>query len=368
MYDLDSLVIGAGVIGLAAARQLSLAEHEVVIVEQNAHIGSETSARNSEVIHAGIYYPKGSLKAHTCVEGKAQLYRFCEEHGVPFNRIGKFIVAENDVQATMLDGIEEHALANGVDDLQMLDREAMQAIEPQLAGKAALFSPSTGIIDSHAYMLALLGEAQENGCVLALNTKATSWRIRAKGGFEVTFDDDDTTKLRVRHLIVSTGLNAADFVGKNEGTFSAPIPTLHYAKGNYFRLAGRAPFKHLIYPVPESGGLGVHLTLDMNSQARFGPDVEWVNAIDYTVDGNRVNAFYSAIRAYWPDLPDNALQPDYSGIRPKLSAPGESNADFQIWDAKAHGINGLVILLGMESPGLTASLATADLVYQAVQH
>jgi len=364
LHDIETVIVGAGVVGLALARRLAMAGHEVVVLEQHDIIGSETSARNSEVIHAGIYYSKGSLKAQTCVAGKRRLYEFCASHNVPHKRIGKLIVATDEAQRSTLDSIARNAHANGVNDLIYMDKRAVGQIEPALNCVGALFSPSTGIIDSHAYMIALRGDAELNGCQIAFNTKAISWRPLSGGGFEIVCSGDEETKLTARNLVVCGGLHAAQFLSASNFTHAVK-PTL-FAKGNYFRLAVRSPFSHLIYPVPEPGGLGVHLTLDMSGQARFGPDVEWINEIDYEVNATRVEEFYNSIRSYWPDLPDASLVPDYAGIRPKLSGPREPDSDFEIWGVKAHGQVGLVGLLGIESPGLTASLEIAEIVRETL--
>ncbi|MEP1207728.1 MAG: NAD(P)/FAD-dependent oxidoreductase [Rhizobiaceae bacterium] len=358
MHDIETLIIGAGVVGLASARSLAMNGHDVLIVEKHGIIGSETSARNSEVIHAGIYYPQHSLKARLCLEGKQRLYDHCESHGVPHDRIGKLIVASNDEQLQALASIKTHAEANGVTDLSVLDQGTISKLEPDLWVKAGLFSPSTGIIDSHAFMLSLQGDAEAHGCQIAFNTTMESWASLPQGGFKVRFDG--STELSCKYLVICAGLHSSNLL-KHDRRFDdlGGRPT-QFAKGNYFRLCGRAPFSHLIYPVPEPGGLGVHLTLDLGGQARFGPDVEWIDELDYQVDPVRSEKFYAAIRAYWPGLPDNVLEPDYAGIRPKLSGPGEANADFEFWGPDDHGLDGLVGLLGIESPGLTASLAIAE--------
>lgn len=345
-------------VGLATARALALQGQEVLIVEQHDIIGSETSARNSEVIHAGIYYPKNSFKARLCVEGKRLLYAHCQSHGVPHKQIGKLIVASNQQQLQTLTSIQSHAQANGVEDLSLLDAEALHRLEPQIDGIAGLHSPSTGIIDSHAFMLSLQGDAEAQGCQIAFNTEVEAWEPLLDGGFALRFSD--ATKLTCRNLIICAGLHTSDLLDRHPSFSANNGKKTLYAKGNYFRLSGRAPFSYLIYPVPEPGGLGVHLTLDLGGQARFGPDVEWVDVIDYEVDRRRGEKFYAAIRSYWPSLPDGALQPDYAGIRPKLSGSGEANADFEFWGPQDHGLPGLVGLLGIESPGLTASLAIAD--------
>jgi len=366
LYDVETLIIGAGVVGLACARAMAKAGQDVIVLEQHPIIGSETSARNSEVIHAGIYYPKGSLKAQTCVRGKHLLYEFCETHNVPHKQIGKLIVATNEHQQATLSEIQKHAADNGVDDLVLLDANKTQKKEPHLNAVASLFSPSTGIVDSHAYMLALQGEAEQFGCQIAFNTKAISYSKLEGGGFELACSDtsnpDEITKLTCKNLIVNAGLHSSLFLNAEQENRAFQFQQIRYAKGNYFRLSGKAPFSHLIYPVPEPGGLGVHLTLDLGGQARFGPDVEWTTELDYEVDPRRGDKFYAAIRDYWPDLANGSLEADYSGIRPKLSAAGEPNADFKILDKADHGIDGLIALLGIESPGLTASLAIAEQV------
>ncbi|WP_153768701.1 NAD(P)/FAD-dependent oxidoreductase [Labrenzia sp. CE80] len=366
MHDIETMVIGAGVVGLAAARALALSGREVMVLERHDLIGSETSARNSEVIHAGIYYPKDSLKARLCVEGKAQLYDFCAANGVPHERIGKLIVACTDGQVSDLEGIRAKAEANGVGDLRFLTGAEAQELEPALACKGALLSPSTGIIDSHGFMLALQGELEANGGQVVLNTEVTSVSALADGGFSlnVRSDGEDGYAITCRELIISAGHGAPGLSAMLPGTNP---PKAYLAKGNYFKLTGKAPFSQLIYPVPEPGGLGVHLTLDLQHQARFGPDVEWVERFDYRVDPARGDAFYAAIRSYWPDLEGATLVADYSGIRPKISAQGEAAADFRIDGRSVHGREGLVALYGIESPGLTASLAIAEDVVRRMQ-
>lgn len=363
MHDVETLIVGAGVVGLAVARRLALAGHEVLVLEQHDIIGSETSARNSEVIHAGIYYPKDSHKARLCVQGKKQLYDYCASRGVPHRQLGKLIVATNQQQVSELHNIRQRARDNGVDDLELLDQQAVMQREPQLNAIAALFSPSTGIIDSHAYMLAVQGEAEAHGCQIAFQTRASGWNRTDQPGFAVTCvgTDDETTVLTARNLVVSGGLHSNAFLASSDNPAANSVAPLRLAKGNYFKLdGGGSPFSHLIYPVPEPGGLGVHLTLDLAGQARFGPDVEWIRTAHYPVDPARGEKFYQAIRDYWPGLSDGTLVADYAGIRPKLSGPGEANADFRFWSSADHGLPGLVGLMGIESPGLTASLAIAD--------
>ncbi len=359
MTDIDAIIIGAGVIGLATARALAMRGLSVIILESGKEFGSATSSRNSEVIHAGLYYPAGSLKARLCVEGKERLYAFCQSHGVAHRRCGKLIVATRDEETAMLATLREKGEANGCNDLELIDARQAHLLEPALACVAALISPSTGIIDSHAYMLALLGDAQDHGAALALN--APFEKAEAMGdGFRVYVGGTEPTSLTCRLLINSAGLVAPMVARKIEGLQEDVIPQAGFAKGSYFSLAGKSPFSRLIYPAPNTHGLGVHLTLDLAGQARFGPDVEWVDTIDYAVDPRRMEGFGDAIRRYWPGLPDNALIPAYSGIRPKISGPDEPAMDFRIDGPETHGLAGLVNLFGIESPGLTASLAIAD--------
>ena len=357
----DCVVVGAGVVGLAVARQLAMAGRETLIVERHEAFGTETSSRHSEVIHAGIYYPAGSLKAALCVRGRDLLYGYCADRGVEHRRCGKLIVATQPAQLAELDRIEQAARRNGVGDLRLLDRNEALRLEPALDCMAALLSPSTGIIDSHAYMLALLGDAENSGASLALHSPVTRLRL-APGGVELSVSGEPAPLLRARWLINAAGLEAPALARGIEGFPAAQVPRAYYAKGSYFTLSGRAPFSHLVYPVPEPGGLGVHLTLDLGGQARFGPDVEWVEAPDYTVDPRRAERFYAAIRAYWPALRDGQLAPGYAGVRPKIAGPGQPAADFRIDGPQAHGVPGVVNLFGIESPGLTSSLAIAERV------
>lgn len=362
MEQVDCIVAGAGVIGLAVARALAAKGLDTLILEAADAIGTETSSRNSEVIHAGIYYPRGSLKARLCVAGRDMLYRYCAERAIPHRHAGKLIVATDEAQDPVLATIRAGAAACGVDDLRFVSAAEAQALEPALHCTKALLSPSTGIIDSHALMLGLLGDAEDNGATLSLNTRIVSGRVEPGRIVVRTMDaaSGEQFEIAAPRLINAAGLGAVALAGSLEGFGRQFLPTLRYAKGNYFSVAGRAPFSHLIYPVPEPGGLGVHLTLDLAGAARFGPDVEWTDTIDYRVDPARGERFYAAIRRYWPDLPDGSLQAAYSGIRPKLSGPGDANSDFVIQDAATHGIDGLVNLFGIESPGLTASLAIAE--------
>jgi L-2-hydroxyglutarate oxidase LhgO len=359
MDKVECVVIGAGVVGLAIARRLALAGLEVVVLEAAEGIGTATSSRNSEVIHAGIYYPADSLMARMCVAGKHALYDYCREHGIPHRNCGKLIVATTPSETAKLQSIKAHAEANGVLDMEILSAEAARELEPALNCDAALLSPSTGIIDSHAYMLALRGDAEPAGAAYAFHAPL----LRAKtvaDGLELDVGGDAPMALGCRLLINSAGLGATAVARSIEGMPIELIPPAYLAKGNYFSCSARAPFSHLIYPVPEPGGLGVHLTLDLAGQARFGPDVEWVDAIDYAVDPARAERFYPAIRRYWPALPDGALMPSYSGIRPKIVPPAVARQDFLIQGPRDHGVAGLVNLFGIESPGLTSSLAIAD--------
>jgi L-2-hydroxyglutarate oxidase LhgO len=359
MDKVDCVVVGAGVIGLAVARRLALAGREVIVLEAAEGIGTETSSRNSEVIHAGIYYRAGSLMAQMCVTGKYALYRYCREHGIPHRNCGKLIVATTPKETEKLQSIRSHAAANGVDDMQLLDGEAARALEPALNCDAALLSPSTGIIDSHAYMLALQGDAEEAGAACAFHTPLLRARATA-GRIEIEAGGTAPMTLECNLLVNAAGLGAPSVARGIEGMPIDLIPSAYLAKGNYFSCSARAPFSRLIYPVPEPGGLGVHLTLDMAGQARFGPDVEWVETIDYAVDPARAERFYPAIRRYWPTLPDGALMPSYSGIRPKIVPPTVATQDFLIQGPRDHGVAGLINLFGIESPGLTSSLAIAD--------
>ncbi len=363
MERVDCVVIGAGVVGLAVARSLAQAGREVLILEAEAAIGTGTSSRNSEVIHAGIYYPQGSLKARLCVAGRDALYAFCESHGVPYRRCGKLIVATDESQLAGLEALQAHAVANGVDDLRRLDDGEVKALEPQLNAVAGLLSPSTGIVDSHALMLALQGDAEAAGALLALRAPVKAMAV-TEAGLRVEVGGDEPMTLLANGVINCAGHAAPVIAAHTEDLAADAVPPRYFAKGSYFSLATATPFRHLVYPLPEPGGLGVHLTLDLGGQARFGPDVQWVDGLDYAMDESRADGFYAAIRRYWPALPDGALQPAYTGIRPKISGPGEPAADFRIDGPAVHGIAGLVNLFGIESPGLTAALAIADEVSQ----
>jgi len=351
----DCVVAGAGVVGLAVARALALAGREVLVLEAAEAIGTQTSARNSEVIHAGIYYAPGSLKARLCVQGKAMLYDYCAQRGVAHRRAGKLIVATSHAQQGALADIEQCARANGVLDLQRLTRAQAQALEPQLECRAALFSPSTGIIDSHALMLALQGDLEQAGSMVVLHTPLA--RVRREQG-ALLLQTQDGTELAAAALVNAAGLQAPALARSIAAMPAHLVPQEFHAKGSYFGLAAAAPFSHLVYPVPEAAGLGVHLTLDLGGRARFGPDVQWVDdPHDLRVDARRAAAFYAEVRRYWPGLADGALLPGYAGMRPKISGPGQPAADFAIQGPQAHGVAGLVNLFGIESPGLTSCLA-----------
>jgi L-2-hydroxyglutarate oxidase LhgO len=357
--NIECTVIGAGVVGLAIARALALQGREVIILESESSIGTGTSSRNSEVIHAGIYYETGSLKAELCVKGKSVLYEYCKTRGVPFKRCGKMIVATHNGQIDRLKTLQQKAIDNNVTDLIWQDQKTTLKMEPALNATASLFSPSTGLIDSHALMLSYQGEAEANGTVIAYNTPVLSGEITGSG---ILLHAGGKTPMTIKSTAVFNcgGLNAQRIAASLKGFPSEHVPETHYAKGNYFSLNDKNPFTHLIYPIPEEAGLGVHLTLDLGGQARFGPDVEWIDKVDYNVDPTRGNKFYGAIRDYWPGLRDNTLLPSYSGIRPKLKGKGNAPMDFVFSGPSSHGVQGLVNLFGIESPGLTSSLLIAD--------
>ncbi|NBQ86721.1 MAG: NAD(P)/FAD-dependent oxidoreductase [Betaproteobacteria bacterium] len=359
MDRVDAVVIGAGVVGLACARALAMAGREVLVLESADAIGTGTSSRNSEVIHAGIYYPAGSLKARLCVQGRQMLYAYCDSHGVAYRRCGKLIVATSEGQREALRGVLSRGHANGVRELVLIDAAQAQSMEPALHCIEAVHSPNTGIIDSHGLMLALQGDLERHGGALALQSPFDGARHEA-GDWIVRSGD---TGLACKLLVNAGGLHAPRLALGIEGVPPERVPVARYAKGHYFTLAGRAPFSRLIYPIPEAAGLGVHLTLDLGGQAKFGPDVQWVDDdSDYSVDASRADGFYAEVRKYWPALADGALQPGYAGIRPKISGPGEAAADFMIDGPAGHGVPGLVNLFGIESPGLTSCLAIADQV------
>jgi L-2-hydroxyglutarate oxidase LhgO len=375
--SVEVVVIGAGVVGLAVARALALAGREVMVIEKERAIGQGISSRNSEVVHAGLYYATGSLKAQLCVRGKELLYAYCEERGVPIQRCGKLIVATDASQLPKLDSIEAQAQANGVP-VQRLTDEQARALEPQLQCIAALHSPSTGIVSSHDLMTSLQGDLENAGGMVALATTVSQVQflkpnqplagiLSAQSAINSGVGEE-SVEIGFKYLINAAGLSAPLLARRMQGLAAQHIPQDHYAKGNYYSLSGKAPFKHLIYPIPQAAGLGVHLTLDLGGQAKFGPDVQWLESItdpaqiDYSVDPSRADAFYAEVRKYWPGLQDGQLTPSYSGVRPKISGPTESAADFLISGPAQHGIAGLVNLFGIESPGLTSSLAIGEKV------
>ncbi|MFO1172160.1 MAG: NAD(P)/FAD-dependent oxidoreductase [Hyphomicrobiaceae bacterium] len=357
MADLETVVIGAGVVGLAIARALAGAGQEVMVLERNGRIGQEISARNSEVVHAGIYYPTGSLKARLCVRGRHLLRQFAKDAGVPVNPLGKIIVATDEAQIPALRSLAATALANGVDDIVEIDGVEARRLEPAVRSVRALLSPSTAIVDAQALMLALEGALTAAGGQVVLQTAVESVAPIDAGGFRLVLAGGEA--LTCRRLVLAAGHDGPGLARGLSSTRYAP-PRGYYAKGNYFALAGRSPFQRLVYPMPVPGGLGIHATLDIGGQVRFGPDVEWVDHLDYTIDERRAASFYAAIRTYWPDLPDGALVPAYAGIRPKIVPEGAPAADFRIDGPDVHGHAGAVLLFGIESPGLTSSLAIAE--------
>lgn len=381
MEQVDTVVIGAGVVGLAVARALALSGREVMVIEKEVAVGQGVSSRNSEVVHGGLYYPTGSLKAKLCVRGKELLYAYCAERGLPYQQCGKLIVATDASQMEKLAKIEAQAAANGVP-VQRLSSAQAKEIEPELECLAALRSPTTGIVSAHDLMTALQGDLENAGGMVALATQVESVRFfkgnQALSGVFIAQSamesgaNAEQIELGFHHLINATGLYAPLFARRFEGLQSEHIPPAHFAKGNYYSLAGKAPFKHLVYPIPEAAGLGVHLTLDLGGQAKFGPDVQWLEGIDspddidYSVDPRRADGFYAEVRKYWPGLRDGQLTPSYSGVRPKITAPHEAAADFVIQGQATHGVRGLVNLFGIESPGLTSCMAIGEEVVQVI--
>ena len=366
---MEVVVVGAGVVGLAIARELALHGRSVLLVEKENSFGMSTSSRNSEVIHAGIYYPKDSLKAKLCVQGNRLLYSYAKERGVPFKNYGKLIVACSQAEQASLEQIWHRAQENGVSGLEHMTQSRIHQVEPELNALEGVYSPTTGIIDSHSYMLSLLGDFENAGGVISYRTsfehahllnQSKRWVITLKSG-----DDAEVFEMSCNHLINCAGLGAVEVVKRVNGLSPLHIPEAYFVKGNYFSLSGKTPFRHLIYPVPEQAGLGVHLTLDLNGRAKFGPDVEHIDStdeqtIDYAVDPSRVGHFENQIRQYWPGLSSGSLTPDYSGVRPKIKMNGIVGADFRIDTPEQHGMAGLINLFGIESPGLTASLAIAQ--------
>jgi L-2-hydroxyglutarate oxidase LhgO len=360
------LVVGAGVVGLAVARAAALAGHEVIVAEQTKGIGNGVSSRNSEVIHGGMYYPSGSLRAHHCPRGRRMLYEFCASHGVPHRKCGKLIVATEDAEVGKMEAILKQGHANGVENFELIDGAAARAMEPALNCVAALRSPETGIIDSHQFMTALRGDLEDRGGMIAFDTRIERM-ILTQAGWLVRFSGSEAGELAVDAVINAAGLGAQPLARLTEGYPQERVPRLVMARGNYFGYAGRPVFSRLIYPAPRiDGGLGTHVTLDLAGRMRFGPDVEWIDTEDYNVNPARAQSFYASIRRYWPGLPDNSLQPDYAGIRPKLTGPGEPAADFMIEAPAQHGVPRLVHLFGIESPGLTSALSLAKVVVESL--
>jgi L-2-hydroxyglutarate oxidase LhgO len=364
LYQTDCVVIGAGAVGLACAAELARRGRDVLVLEAAHAIGTGASSRNSEVIHAGMYYPTGTLKHRLCVEGRCKLYAYLAERGVAHRKVGKLIVATDAAEEAKVAAIYKLAQANGVENCTLLSADEVRALEPNVRAASAILSPETGIVDSHGYMLALHGEVESRGGSLALNAPVLRGEALAGGGFVIGIGGEASARIRCNALVNAAGLNAQAVARSIVGVRDNAIPALTLAKGSYFGCAAKTPFTHLIYPAPVDGGLGVHLTLDLGGRAKFGPDVEWLDEndptkVDYRVDPKRAESFYAAIRRYWPDLPDGALTPHYAGCRPKLSRRGEPAADFRIDGAEVHGLDGLVNLFGLESPGLTSSLAIA---------
>ena len=359
----DCVVVGAGAVGLAVARSMAMAGSEVVLAEAAGAVGTGASSRNSEVIHAGIYYPTGSLKARLCVAGKHALYDYCQRKGVPCRRIGKLIVAVSDDEIAALESYREQAAANGVADLRWVERQELAELEPAVQAVRGLHSPSTGILDSHAYMLALQGDLEDAGGMIAFASRVDAARA-LPDGFEIVAG---TTRVHCRKLINAAGIDAPALARNIEGLDESVVPQGWLAQGHYYSLAGRSPFTRLVYPLAGGGGLGVHVTLDMAGSVRFGPDLRWIDEPHYDFDDSRRDEFVAAIRRYYPGLDETALRPAYTGIRPKIVGPGEPAADFMIQGPEEHGLPGLVNLFGIESPGLTASLAIGEQVRELLR-
>jgi L-2-hydroxyglutarate oxidase LhgO len=357
----ECAVIGAGVVGLACARRLAMDGREVVVIEAETAFGTHASSRNSEVIHAGIYYPTGSLKARLCVAGRRALYRYCAERDVGHRRIGKIIVACDEAEVAGLTKYKQQAEINGVDDLRLLAREELAALEPEVRCVAGFLSPSTGIVDSHGLMLAYLGDAEHHGASVAYGSRVESGQVE-DDGITLEVSGAEPMTLRCRAVVNCAGLHAQALGRAIAGLPPATVPPTHYAIGHYYTLSGAAPFHRLVYPVARQDWLGVHVTLDLGGQVKFGPDFAWIDRVDYRFDASREQAFYAAIRRYYPGLRDGSLQPGYTGIRPKIHGPGEPGPDFLIQGPRDHGVPGLVNLYGIESPGLTSSLAIAEYV------
>jgi L-2-hydroxyglutarate oxidase LhgO len=361
-FDFDAAVVGAGAVGLACAYHLALAGKQVVVLEKEQLIGQGTSSRNSEVIHAGLYYPTGSLKAELCVRGRRLLYPFLDAHGVGFDKCGKIVVATSESEIEHVEAVARQAEINGVEGLKLLNAGEVHALEPEVRAVMGLWSPETGIFDSHSYMLALEGEIEARGGAVVTGSPFEGAEPLPGGGFKVRTGGDDPAELTVRLLIIAAGLGAQAAAARVAGYPADQIPKLHYGKGVYFALHGKAPFHHLVYPPPRPGALGIHYKRDMGGRAHFGPDLQFVEVEDYDVDPARARAFYDYVRHFWPALPDGALSPDYAGIRPKLHGAGEPQPDFRIDGPERHRIPGLIALYGIESPGLTASLGIGEKV------
>ena len=367
MLQVETVVIGAGVVGLAIARQLASSGREVLVLERAGLVGTGTSSRNSEVIHSGIYYPPGSLKARLCVAGRDLLYAYCHERGIPHRRTGKLIVATSEAETPALARYFELASRNGIGEITWLTAEQVRALEPEVRCVRALHIHDTGIVDSHALMTSLWGDLQAAGGDIAFLNEVTSGRRRSDGQFELDVAGLADTLL-CRRLVNSAGLHAPDLARKLEGCAKEQAPQAYYARGHYFSLAGRSPFSQLVYPIANAAGLGIHVTLDLAGRARFGPDVQWIDGPDYAFDPTRRGHFAEAIRLYYPALDEQRLQPDYTGIRPKITPPGAQAADFRIDGPARHGIPRLVHLFGIESPGLTAAFALGQAVADAVSN
>jgi L-2-hydroxyglutarate oxidase LhgO len=359
-FDTDVVVVGAGVVGLAIGCKLAQAGHSVIVLEKEDHIGEGVSSRNSEVVHGGLYYPTGSLRARLCVQGRRLAYAFMDAHKVAYDRCGKLVVATDEAEAERLAGILEQAHTNDVEGMTRLTAAQAHALEPEVRAVEALLSAESGIMDSHGYMMALQGEIEDHGGAVVLSTPFEGATPLEGGGFEVRAGGVEPTVITTRLLVTAPGLSAQHVAGDIEGFPKDRIPTLHYGKGNYFAYHGRAPFQRLVYPVPIPGALGTHYRRDLGGQARFGPDLEWTTQEDYQVDPGRAEEFYHYVRKFWPGLPDGSLTPDYAGIRPKIHGPGEKQPDFQLNGADIHGLPGLIALFGIESPGLTSSLAIGE--------
>ena len=364
--DVETIVIGAGVVGLAIARELSQRGQEVMVLEQHDIIGSETSSRNSEVIHAGIYYPPGSLRARLCVEGKKRLYAFCAENGVDHKPISKLLVATSEAQVPKLKAIQETAIKNGVHDLQPMTGEEARRLEPEVACVAAMLSPSTGIVDSHGLMLALQGHAESHGAQVVLNTRVDRIALTSAGLYQVVTGGETGDRITAKRLVLSAGLHASKLARTLPWDGNYRPPETYYAVGQYYALAGRSPFSRHIYPMPDGAWLGLHVTVDIGGRCKFGPDIEWIPEIDYSFDEFKLEKFLGFIRTYYPGLDATRLHSDYTGIRPKLYREGEPVPDFLLHGPETHGRAGLMLLYGIESPGLTASMALAEMVADAI--